>query len=101
MTAFTFAESAFVPLAVGFFGLVAPAATSAIASIDVPYFKGNQAGLKREAAASRKLGMTGKAALHAEQLGSINNIFSPSPEAVTHACAVIAAAKASGNGTRC
>jgi citrate lyase beta subunit len=27
--------------------------------------------------------MTGKAALHAEQLGTINNLFSPSPEAVT------------------
>ena len=99
MTTFTFAESAFVPLAVGFFGLVAAAVTSGIASIDVPYFKGDEAGLKREAAASRKLGMRGKAALHAEQLGTINNIFSPSPEAVTHARAVIAAAKASGNGT--
>ena len=46
MTTFTFAESAFVPLAVGFFGLVAAAATSGIASIDVPYFKGDEAGLK-------------------------------------------------------
>jgi citrate lyase beta subunit len=99
MTTFTFAESAFVPLAVGFFGLVAAAATSGIASIDVPYFKGDEAGPKREAAASRKLGMTGKAAFHAEQLDTINNIFSPSPESVTHARAVIAAAKASGNGT--
>jgi citrate lyase beta subunit len=60
MTTFTFAESAFVPLAVGFFGLVAAAATSGIASIDVPYFKGDEAGLKREAAASRKLGMTAR-----------------------------------------
>ena len=36
MTTFTFAESAFVPLAVGFFSLVAAAARSGIASIDVP-----------------------------------------------------------------
>ena len=86
MTTFTFAESAFVPLAVGFFGLVAAAATSGIASSNVPYFKGDEAGLKREAAASRKLGMTGKAALHAEQLGTINNIFSPSGSCDARPC---------------
>jgi (S)-citramalyl-CoA lyase len=79
--------------------IVAAAATTGIGSIDVPYFKGDDAGLKREAVASRKLGMTGKAALHAEQLAAINSIFTPSPDAVTHARAVMAAAKSSGTNT--
>jgi (S)-citramalyl-CoA lyase len=55
--------------------IVAAAATTGIAVIDVPYFKGDEAGLRREATASRKLGMTGKAALHPEQLATINTIF--------------------------
>jgi citrate lyase subunit beta/citryl-CoA lyase len=55
--------------------------------------------LEREATASRKLGMTGKAALHAEQLPVINTIFTPSPDAVAHAQAVAAARAASGTNT--
>jgi citrate lyase beta subunit len=79
--------------------IVAAAATTGIASIDVPYFKPDGAGLEREATASRKLGMTGKAALHAEQLPVINTIFTPSPDAVAHAQAVAAARAASGTNT--
>jgi len=79
--------------------IVAAAATSGIASIDVPYFKGDDEGLKREALASRKLGMTGKATLHAEQLAAINTIFTPSADAITHARAVVAAVKTSAAGT--
>jgi (S)-citramalyl-CoA lyase len=75
--------------------IVAAAATSGIAAIDMPYFKADEAGLRQEATASRKLGMTGKAALHAEELGAINTIFTPSPEAVTHARSVMAACAAS------
>lgn len=76
--------------------IVAAAATSGIASIDVPYFKGDAAGLKLAAEASRKLGMTGKGALHADQLSIINTIFTPSLDAVTHAQAVMNAVRASG-----
>src|SRR5262249_55007679 len=72
---------------------------TAIASIDVPDFKPDGAGLEREATASRKLGMTGKGALHAEQLPVINTIFTPSPDAVAHAQAVAAARAASGTNT--
>ena len=57
--------------------IVAAAATNGIAVIDVPYFKGDHAGLRQEAMASRKLGMTGKAALRADQLGTITAIFTP------------------------
>ena len=79
--------------------IVAAAATTGIASIDVPYFKPDAAGLEREATASRKLGMTGKGALHAEQLPVINTIFTPSPDTVAHARAVAAARAASGTNT--
>ena len=79
--------------------IVAAAATTGIAAIDVPYFKGDEAGLRLEASASRKLGMTGKASLHAEELATINSIFTPSPGAVSHARAVISARAAAGTGT--
>jgi len=76
--------------------IVAAAATTGIASIDVPYFKPDVAGLEREATASRKLGMTGKGALHAEQLPAINTVFTPAPEAAAHARAIMAARAAAG-----
>jgi citrate lyase beta subunit len=79
--------------------IVAAAATTGIAAIDVPYFKADDAGLKLEASASRKLGMTAKAALHAEQIPAINSIFTPSADAVAHARALIAAGDAAGAGT--
>jgi (S)-citramalyl-CoA lyase len=79
--------------------IVAAAATTGIAAIDVPYFKSDGAGLEREATASRKLGMTGKAALHMEQLAPINTIFTPSSDAVTRARSVVAARIAAGTST--
>jgi (S)-citramalyl-CoA lyase len=79
--------------------VVAAAATTGIAAIDVPYFKADDAGLRREARASRKLGMTGKAALRATQLLAINSIFTPAPEAVTHARWVMAARAAANSAT--
>src|SRR5262249_40116506 len=79
--------------------IVAAAATTGIAAIDVPYFKADDEGLRTEAVASRKLGMTGKAALHSEQLATINTIFTPSAEAITHARLIEAAWKSSGSNT--
>ena len=79
--------------------IVAAAATTGIAAIDVPYFKGDGAGLEREATASRKLGMTGKAALHLEQLAVIDTIFTPSSDVVAHAQVVMNACAAAGTST--
>lgn len=76
--------------------MVAAAATTGVAAIDVPYFKVDGAGLQAEAAASRKLGMTGKAALHAEQLAVINAVFTPPETATGRARSVMAARAASG-----
>ena len=92
------AEGSWENLLFGRSCIVAAAATTGIASIDVPYFKGDEAGLKSEATASRKLGMTGKASLHAEELATINAIFTPSPDAVTHARSLMAACAAAGTG---
>jgi len=94
------AEGSWENLLFGRSCVVAAAATTGIAAIDVPYFKGDEAGLKFEASASRKLGMTGKASLHAEELETINAIFTPSPvDAVPHARAVMNARAAAGTGT--
>jgi len=92
------AEGSWENLLFGRSCVVAAAATTGIAAIDVPYFKGDEAGLKQEATASRKLGMTAKATLHAEQLAAINSIFTPSPDAVSHARSVMAARVAAGAG---
>ncbi|MEI9401795.1 CoA ester lyase [Mesorhizobium argentiipisi] len=75
---------------------VAAAATTGIAAIDAPYFKRDHEGLHRDAVASRRLGMTGKAALHSEQLAAIDAVFTPPPEAVANARSVIAASTAAG-----
>ena len=77
--------------------IVAAAALTGIASIDVPYFKADDTGLKGEAVASRKLGMTGKAALHPNQLATINTIFTPPADAIAHARLVIDASESSGS----
>jgi (S)-citramalyl-CoA lyase len=78
--------------------IVAAAATTGIAAIDVPYFKDDVDGLRREAMASRKLGMTGKAALRPEQLAEIDGIFTPSSDAVTRSRAIMAAVSSNAAG---
>jgi len=76
--------------------VVAAAATTGIAAIDVPYFKADREGFGHEATSSRKLGMTGKAALRPEQLAVINGIFTPSSDAVTRARSIMAAGISNG-----
>jgi len=93
------AEGSWENLLFGRSCVVAAAATTGIAAIDVPYFKTDEAGLRLEADASRKLGMTGKAALRAEQLALINNFFTPPLDAVEHARAVVEACAAAGTNT--
>ena len=48
--------------------------------------------------AARKLGMTGKAALHPNQIPTINTIFTPSADAITRAHLVADARKSAGTG---
>jgi len=53
-------------------------------------------GLARECAAARRVGFTGKAAIHPGQVAIINKAFSPSPEEVAWSRRVVAAFKESG-----
>ena len=62
---------------------------------------GDLDGLAAEAAQARRLGYTGKAAIHPEQIAPINAAFSPTPEEIAYAREVIAAleeAVAQGTG---
>ena len=99
LTADLKAEGSWGKLAFARSRIVAAAASAGIAAIDAPYLKGDGAGLEREAAAIRKLGMTGKTALHAVQLATINAVFTPIAEAVPRAGSVMAACAASGART--
>ncbi|MFO1351520.1 MAG: CoA ester lyase [Gammaproteobacteria bacterium] len=72
--------------------VVHAAAGAGLDLIDVPYLDLNdREGLEREAAASRALGFTGKAAIHPKQIAAINREFSPSAEAVARARRIIQA----------
>ena len=79
------------------------ARAAGIAALDGPYvaFR-NPEGLARDAAVARKLGYTGKFAIHPAQIDAINAAFSPSPEEIAYARRVVAAwqeAEAAGRGS--
>jgi citrate lyase subunit beta/citryl-CoA lyase len=54
----------------------------------------DEKGLKAETEAARREGFTGKLAIHPAQVAVINAAFTPSPEEVTHAEAIVAAFEA-------
>lgn len=57
---------------------------------------------RRDAIASRALGFTGKCAIHPSQVAIINEVFSPTPEEVAHANAVVQAfERAASDGLGC
>lgn len=85
LTADLKAEGSWGRLAFARSWIVAAAVSVGITAIDAPCFKGDSAGLRREAATSRKLGMTGKAAFHSDQLATINAVFTPTAEAAPRA----------------
>jgi citrate lyase subunit beta/citryl-CoA lyase len=71
---------------------LAGAAAAEVQAIDTVYvdFR-NQAGLRRECEEARRDGYTGKMAIHPAQVPVINEVFTPTPEAVTRARAIVAA----------
>ena len=83
---------------------VAVAARAArVASLDSPYvlFR-NSDGLRADAGQARKLGFTGKFAIHPSQIDIINELFSPSDEELAYAQKVVDAwneAEAQGRGS--
>jgi citrate lyase subunit beta / citryl-CoA lyase len=71
---------------------LAGAAVAQVPALDTVYvdFR-NEAGLRRECEDARRDGFTGKMAIHPAQVKPINEVFTPSVEAVQRAEAVIAA----------
>jgi citrate lyase subunit beta/citryl-CoA lyase len=71
---------------------VAGASAAQVQAIDTVYVDFRNAdGLRREAEDARRDGFTAKLAIHPGQVAMINDVFTPSPEAIAKARAVIAA----------
>jgi citrate lyase subunit beta/citryl-CoA lyase len=80
---------------------LAGAAAAQVQAIDTVYvdFR-NEAGLRRECAEARRDGFTGKMAIHPAQVAAINEVFTPTADAIKRAEAVVAAFAANpGAGT--
>jgi citrate lyase subunit beta/citryl-CoA lyase len=80
---------------------LAGAAAAQVQAIDTVYvdFR-NDAGLRRECEEARRDGFTGKMAIHPGQVAAINEVFTPTADAVKRAEAVVAAFAANpGAGT--
>jgi citrate lyase subunit beta/citryl-CoA lyase len=71
---------------------LAGAAAAEIQAIDTVYvdFR-NEAGLRRECEEARRDGFTAKMAIHPAQVAAINDAFTPKPEAIARAKAIVAA----------
>ncbi|MBO0751890.1 MAG: CoA ester lyase [Bradyrhizobiaceae bacterium] len=71
---------------------IAGAANAGVPAIDTVYvdFR-NDAGLRRECEEARRDGFTAKMAIHPGQVATINDVFTPAPEAIARAQAVVAA----------
>jgi citrate lyase subunit beta / citryl-CoA lyase len=69
---------------------VAGAAAAEVQALDTVYvdFR-NEAGLRRECEEARRDGFTGKMAIHPGQVATINDVFTPKPEAIAKAQAII------------
>ena len=69
---------------------LAGAAAAGVPAIDTVYvdFK-NDTGLRQEAEEARRDGFTAKMAIHPGQVAAINEVFTPTPEAIAHAQAIV------------
>ncbi|NGO72198.1 HpcH/HpaI aldolase/citrate lyase family protein [Streptomyces boncukensis] len=79
--------------------VVNSARAAGVEVMDAPYFEVFDAeGLRREAAAARDLGFSGKVTLHPRQVPIVNEAFSPGPGVLDRARRVVAAGQESGRG---
>ena len=79
--------------------VVAAAALAEADAMDTPFMDvGAPSALEEEARAARRLGFTGKAAIHPTQVPAIQAAFSPAPEAVAWARRIVAAYEANAGG---
>jgi len=79
---------------------LAAAASAEVQAIDTVYIDfRNEAGLRRETEEARRDGFTGKMAIHPAQVPIINEVFTPTADAIAKARAIVAAfASAPGAG---
>jgi (S)-citramalyl-CoA lyase len=79
--------------------LVHAAASAGIDLLDVPYLNlDDTEGLRAEAQACARLGFTGKASIHPNQLAIIHEAFTPTPEQIARARKCVAAFEQSPSG---
>lgn len=79
--------------------IVHAAAGAGIDVLDVPYLSlDDEAGLSEEAMASARLGFTGKASVHPNQLPAIHAAFSPDEKAIARAKKIVAAFESDESG---
>ena len=71
---------------------LAAAAAAEVVALDTVYvdFR-NEAGLRRECEEAHRDGFQGKMAIHPAQVATINDVFTPKPEAIAKAKAIVAA----------
>lgn len=74
---------------------LAGAAAAGVPAIDTVYvdFR-NDAGLRQECEEARRDGFTAKMAIHPAQVAVINDVFTPTPDAIAHAKSIISAFEA-------
>ena len=78
---------------------LAGAASAQVQAIDTVYIDyRNTAGLRRETEEARRDGFTGKMAIHPDQVAIINEVFTPTKEAIAKAQAIVDAFAAAGAG---
>ena len=93
------AEPEWEPLLYARSRVVHAAALCGIDAIDMPSRDlRDMTGLRDEAAKGRRLGFTGKVAIHPAQIPAIHEVFSPSPEDVEQARRIVEADRAAGGG---
>jgi citrate lyase beta subunit len=93
------AEMAWEPLLFARSRLVQAAATAGIAVVDVPWLAlDDAAGLRDETARARRLGFTGKLAIHPAQVETINAAYVPAAAELERARRIVAAVEAAGGG---
>ncbi|MCC7426841.1 MAG: CoA ester lyase [Alphaproteobacteria bacterium] len=99
MSAALGARQAWAPLAYARGRVIHAAASAGIDAIDVPWLDLNDdTGMRAEAEAARDMGFAGKAAIHPEQIGAINAIFTPDAATVARAERIMAAFAAEPSG---
>jgi len=93
------AEMSWEPLFAARARIVQAAATAGVAAIDVPHLTLGDAGtLRDETERVRRLGFTGKLAIHPDQVATIHAAYAPTDADVERARRVTAAVEAAGGG---